>query len=94
MTLEYRLKTKFQDKGHQTIDKMKTPIGFYCVKATSPKKLGEVLKIIQQKEFRNVKWVCNTLEGCFSEGFDGNDCKFCIFLAVQSGFDMFGGYLV
>ena len=36
----------------------------------------------------------NTLEGCLFDGFDGNDSKICRFLAIQSGFDVFGGYFV
>ena len=36
----------------------------------------------------------NTLEGCLFDGFDGNDYKFCRFLAIQNGFKGFGGYFV
>ena len=31
------------------------------------------------------------LEGCFSEGFDGNGSKISLILGVQSGFRAFGG---
>ena len=41
-----------------------------------------------------MKWVCNTLEGCLFDGFDGNDSKISLILGVQSGFRVFGGYIV